>query len=92
MLTTSEDACVSRFIRDFDLYMKSMRQEAEDREKKRVRAVDDYLQLRRETFAAQASLSFLSFGLELPEEVLSHPVMQTMTIAAMDLICISNVS
>jgi len=72
--------------------MKSMRQEAEDREKKRVRAVDDYLQLRRETFAAQASLSFLSFGLELPEEIFSHSVMQTMTIAAMDLICISNVS
>jgi len=69
-----------------------MRQEAEDREKKRVRAVDDYLQLRRETFAAQASLSFLSFGLELPEKIFSHYVMQTMTIAAMDLICISNVS
>jgi len=91
-LTTPGDACVSRFIKDFDLYMKSMIQEAEDREKKRVRTVDDYLQLRRETFAAQASISFLSFGLKLPEEVLSHSVMQTMAIAAMDLICISNVS
>lgn len=69
-----------------------MVQEAEDREKKRVRTVDDYLQLRRETFATQASISFLSFGLEIPEEVLSNSVMQTMTIAAMDLLCITNVS
>ena len=72
--------------------MKSMIKEAEDRENKRVRTVNDYLQLRRETFAAQASISFLSFGLELPEEVLLHPVMQNLTLASMDILCIINVS
>jgi len=91
-LTTSEDTCVSRFINGFDVYMKSMIKEAEDRENKRVRTVDDYLQLRRETFAAQASISFLSFGLELPEEVLLHPVMQNLTLASMDILLIINVS
>ena len=91
-MTTPEDTCVSRFINGFDVYMKSMIKEAEDRENKRVRTVDDYLQLRRETFAAQASISFLSFGLELPEEVLLHPVMQTVTLASMDILCIINVS
>jgi len=69
-----------------------MIKEAEDRENRRVRTVDDYLQLRRETFAAQASISFLSFGLELPEEVLLHPVMQNLTQASMDILCIINVS
>ena len=91
-MTTPEDTCVSRFIKGFDVYMKSMIKEAEDRENKRVRTVDDYLQLRRETFAAQASISFLSFGLELPEEVLLHPVMQNVTLASMDILCIINVS
>jgi len=91
-LTTPEDTCVSRFINGFDVYMKSMIKEAEDRENKRVRTVDDYLQLRRETFAAQASISFLSFGLELPEEVLLHPVMKNVTLASMDILCIINVS
>jgi len=91
-LTTPEDTCVSRFINGFDVYMKSMIKEAEDRENERVRTVDDYLQLRRETFAAQASISFLSFGLELPEEVLLHPVMQNMTLVSMDILCIINVS
>jgi len=86
------DACVDHFIKGFDTYMKSMIQEAEDRETKRVRAVNDYLRLRRETFGAQATMSFLSFGLGLPEQVLSHPVMQTVTLAAMDLLCIINVS
>ncbi len=52
----------------------------------------DYLQLRRETFGAQATIALLGFGLELPEDVLSHPVMQSMTLAAMDLLCITNVS
>ena len=84
--------CISRFINGFDVYMKSMIKEAEDRENKRVRTVDDYLQLRRETFATQASISFLSFGLELPEEVLLHPVMKTVTLASMDILYIINVS
>ena len=91
-MTTPEDTCVSRFINGFDVYMKSMIKEAEDRENKRVRTVDDYLEFRRETFAAQASISFLSFGLELPEEVLLHPVMRNVTLASMDILCIINVS
>ena len=91
-MTTPEDTCVNRFINDFDVYMKSMIKEAEDRENKQIRTVDDYLQLRRETFAAQASISFLSFGLELPEEVLLHPVMKKLTLASMDILCIINVS
>ena len=91
-MTTPEDTCVNRFINGFDMYMKSMIKEAEDRENKRVRTVDDYLQLRRETFATQASISFLSFGLELPEEVLLHPVMKTVTLASMDILYIINVS
>ena len=88
-MTTPEDTCVDRFINGFDVYMKSMIKEAEDRENKRVRTVDDYLQLRRETFA---SISFLSFGLELPEEVLLHPVMQNVILVSMDILCIINVS
>ena len=91
-LTMPGDACVDHFIEGFDLYMRSMIQEAEDRETKRVRTVGDYLRLRRETFGAQATISFLSFGLGLPEEVLSHSVIQTVTLAAMDLLCITNVS
>ncbi|KAL9708962.1 hypothetical protein Ac2012v2_007778 [Leucoagaricus gongylophorus] len=89
-LTMPGDACVDHFIEGFDLYMRSMIQEAEDRETKRVRTVGDYLRLRRETFGAQATISFLSFGLGLPEEVLSHSVIQTVTLAAMDLLCITN--
>jgi len=91
-LTTPKDTCVSRFTKGFDVYMKSMIKEAEDWENKRVRTVDDYLQLRRETFAVQASVSFMTFGLELPEEVLLHPVIQTLTVASMDILFIINVS
>jgi len=86
------DACISHFTKGFDIYMRSMIQEAEDRETKHVRTVNDYLQLRRETFGAQATMSFLSFGLGLPEQVISHPVMQMVTLAAMNLLCIINVS
>ncbi|KAF5350098.1 hypothetical protein D9756_009238 [Leucocoprinus leucothites] len=89
-LTKPGAPCIGQFIDGFDLYMTSMIQEADDRETKRVRMVDDYLQLRRETFGAQATIAFLGFGLELPEEVLSHPVMKSMTLAAMDLLCLTN--
>ncbi|KAF9445438.1 terpenoid synthase [Macrolepiota fuliginosa MF-IS2] len=89
-LTTPGSACINHFVHGFDLYMKSMIVEAEDRETKRVRPVEDYLQLRRETFGAEATISLLGFGLELPEEVLSHPVIKSMTLAAMDLLCITN--
>ncbi|XP_006456413.1 hypothetical protein AGABI2DRAFT_195544 [Agaricus bisporus var. bisporus H97] len=89
-LTDPGAACVKHFIDGFDLYMKSMIQESEDRESKRVRPIDDYLQLRRETFGAQATIALLGFGLEIPEDVLSHPVMESMLLAAMDLLCITN--
>jgi hypothetical protein len=90
-LTKPGAACIKLFIEGFDLYMKSMVQEAKDRETKLVRPVDDYLQLRRETFGAQATISLIGFGLEIPGEVHSHPVMQSMVLAAMDLLCITNV-
>ena len=91
-MTIPEDACIRHFIQGFDIYMRSMIKEAKDRETLHVRPIDDYLQLRRETFGAQATISFLSFGLGLPEHVVSHPIMKTVTLAAMNLLCIINVS
>jgi hypothetical protein len=91
-LTDPGAACVEQFIDGFEVYMKSMIQEAKDRETKRVRPVNDYLQLRRETFGAQATIALCGFGLEIPEDVFSHPIMQSIQLAAMDLLCIINVS
>jgi hypothetical protein len=91
-LTRPGAACVKMFVKGFELYMKSMVQEAKDRESKHIRPVDEYLQLRRQTFGAYTGIALIAFGLELPEDVFSHPVMQSMLLAAMDLLCISNVS
>ena len=91
-LITPKDTCVSHFIKGFDMYMESMIKEAKNWENKQVCTINDYLQPCQETFAVQASISFLSFGLELPEEVLLHPIMQTVTLTSMDILLIINVS
>ncbi|KAJ3556956.1 hypothetical protein NP233_g11858 [Leucocoprinus birnbaumii] len=90
VLTTLDAAIKSDFVDVFDEYMKSMAEEAHDREAGRVRSVEDYIRFRRVTNGASATAALLRFGLTIPEEVLSHPVIESMTLAFVDLVWIIN--
>jgi hypothetical protein len=63
----------------------------EDHRIKRVRNVEDYLALRRDTCGVASTLSIIEFGLDLPADVLRHPIVASLTEGAVKLIGIINV-
>jgi len=73
------------------MYLRGVTQEAEDRACNRIRKIDDYLRLRRDTCGARPTLALTEFGLDLPDEVLAHPILVSLTQAAVDLIILVNV-
>lgn len=83
--------CFQHFITTSELYLHAVTQEAEDRQHNVMRKIADYLPLRRETCGARPSLALYEFGLGLPEEVTSHPVLEALTQDAIDLIIFINV-
>jgi hypothetical protein len=80
-----------QFILDFEAYAASMIQEADDRAEDRIRGVEEYLVLRRDTCGAKPSFSFFGLGLNLPAEVFEHPLMISLTERASDLVAMTNV-
>lgn len=89
-----KDARVSaqrRFISTFDTYMQSVVQQAADRAENHVRDVDTYFENRRENVAVRPGFALLEFDMELPDEVLEHPVIVDLTTHCIDMITADNV-
>lgn len=83
---------IERFISGYDAYLKSVVVEAEDRVTGKLRTVDDYIIVRRNTCAAKPTISCLTLGLHIPNEVFDNPFIISIIENATDLILISNVS
>jgi hypothetical protein len=66
--------------------------EALDRERGHKRSIEDYLKLRRYTVGVKPSLSIYEMGMDLPDEVLHHPVIMDLAECITDLVLIDNVN
>jgi hypothetical protein len=67
-------------------------QQAIDRSGHRIRDIKSYFDVRRGTIAAKAGFALLEQALDIPDEVMSHPAIQEMVLASVDMISIANVS
>jgi hypothetical protein len=88
---SSDFACLDRFILEFDAFTAAVVKEAGDHGSKRVRDVEDYIDLRRDTSGVGATLAIIEFGLKLPTDVLQHPTVASLTADAIKLISLINV-
>ncbi|KAG2036834.1 terpenoid synthase [Suillus americanus] len=79
-----------RFIAALDLYLEGTMQQAIDRNEHRIRDIQSYINVRRDTIAMKPSFALLELGLDIPDEVMSHPIIETMTITSIDMIIIDN--
>ncbi|KAF8122312.1 terpenoid synthase [Boletus edulis] len=79
-----------RFIAGFDEYLEAVVQQAIDRSGSHIRDIQSYIDIRRDTIGAKPAFALIELGLEIPDEVMSHPAIQEMVVAAIDMICISN--
>jgi Delta6-protoilludene synthase len=67
-------------------------EQAIDRSGNRIRDIQSYTEVRRRTIGAKPAFALLELGLDIPDEVMSHPAIRDMVTAATDMICLSNVS
>ncbi|TFK38595.1 isoprenoid synthase domain-containing protein, partial [Crucibulum laeve] len=89
-LSTPNAPCIQHFIDGFEEYTTAVAFEAEDRTNKSVRTVWEYLLLRRGTSSSKSIFALIEFGLDLPDYVLSHPIVSNLTTTAADLCAITN--
>jgi hypothetical protein len=80
-----------RFIRAFTDYVYGVIDEASDRTSGHIRGIADYFQLRRLTAGAYASLFSVELGLEIPDEAMEHPALQSLLSLTADSIVLTNV-
>jgi len=81
-----------RLIAAFGEYLESIVQEVIDRSERRIRDIQSYIDLRRGTVGAKCAFALIELGLNIPDEVVSHPAIQVMETATNDMISASNVS
>ncbi|KAG1889039.1 isoprenoid synthase domain-containing protein [Suillus fuscotomentosus] len=89
---TSSSGCTERFIRTMDLFFIAVAKQADDRAKKRIPDLKSYITVRRDTSACKPCFVFIEYaaGIDLPDEVMSHPVMIAVEEATNDFITWSN--
>ncbi|KAG6334599.1 hypothetical protein ID866_4493 [Astraeus odoratus] len=91
-LQTSGPGCTKRFVEGMDLFFIATEREAEYRDKRCIADLESYLAYRRDTGGCMPLFALIEYinGIDLPEEVVSHPVIQAMESAANDVICWAN--
>ena len=89
---TASPGAQKRFLEYYSQYTQAVVQQAQDRYEDHVRTVDEYFSVRRDTIGAKPSFAILELDLNLPQEVLDHPVIKEMEILSTDMIILGNVS
>ena len=74
-----------------DEYLEGVVQESIDKKDRRILDIKSYIDARRRTSGVKPSFSIFELGLDIPDEVMSHPAIQEMVLAAVDLVALCNV-
>jgi hypothetical protein len=79
-----------RFLDAFQRYTDAVVKRNSDKDHHRVRSVEEYFTLRRETIAYKTVFALCLIDIDIPEEVLNHPHILLLEQAALDMMIISN--
>ena len=91
-LEIADPVSAKRFVECTQQTLDAICQEIDDRAHGRVRPIEDYLLLRRHSSGMVPCFHIMMLTSGLPGKVWNHPRLQSLTISAMDLIILSNVS
>ena len=67
-------------------------QEAEDHTHKHIRTINEYMEMRRDSIGMKTVFAILEIGLNLPDEVVRHPVINELSTLALEIVSLDNVS
>lgn len=71
----------ARFLTDMEAYLRSLPEEAADRDSRRLRGLEDHFKLRHQTGCLLPSFDFVIIPFDLSDEVADHPHIKRMTLA-----------
>ncbi|KAF8840213.1 terpene synthase [Paxillus ammoniavirescens] len=91
-MRTGGPGCTERFIHTMDLFFTAVAKQAEDRANGHIPDLDSYITVRRDTSGCKPCFALIEYaaGIDLPDEVMSHPVIMAMEEATNDLVTWSN--
>ncbi|KAG1873120.1 terpenoid synthase [Suillus subluteus] len=78
------------FIAIFDEYLEGVVQQAIDRSGHHIRDIQSYFDLRRIAVGAKPAFVLLELGLDIPDEVISHPTIEDIIVVSLDMIALIN--
>ncbi|CAK5261827.1 unnamed protein product [Mycena citricolor] len=92
MVATASPGTQRRFIETFDFFFQSVTQQAMDRDAGVIPDLESYIALRRDTSGCKPSFALIEYAnnLDIPDEVMEHPLLMSLTEAANDLVTWSN--
>jgi len=92
MISTAKPLVQQRFIDSFADFFTAVEQQSRDRKRGIIPDLESYITLRRDTSGCRPVFVLIEYaaGIELPDEVFNHPVIQEMTVATNDLVTWSN--
>ncbi|EIW78546.1 terpenoid synthase [Coniophora puteana RWD-64-598 SS2] len=92
MLETAAPGACQRFVETFDFFFQAVHQQASDREAGAIPDLESYIALRRDTSGCKPCWALIeyAYNLDLPAEVMDHPVVRALGEAANDLVTWSN--
>ncbi|KAL0568290.1 hypothetical protein V5O48_013701 [Marasmius crinis-equi] len=89
-IKTGSPSFQRRFVQAFQGYLDAVVEQAIDRGESRIRDVETYFQIRRQTIGAFPSFTALGIHMNLPDEVLLNPVVARLEVLAVDMIILCN--
>ncbi|KAJ7644908.1 isoprenoid synthase domain-containing protein [Roridomyces roridus] len=82
---------LDKFTNNYDLYLRAVIEEAEERDTLKVRdTLTSYLELRRNTGAVTCCFNLLLLPFDIPEDVLADPRIAQLETIGLDLVCVGN--
>ncbi|KAH9026094.1 terpenoid synthase [Lactarius hengduanensis] len=89
-IKTVSHQSLKRLIKTCSACAQAVIQKSADLRHKRIRSVEEYFQLRRDTIGARPAFALIELDMNLPKEAVHHPVIEEMTILAVDMIILDN--
>ncbi|CAE6450060.1 unnamed protein product [Rhizoctonia solani] len=92
MRQDGSEATIRHFVDAVDFYTQAVYQQKVNRSADRTPSIDEYIQLRRDTSAMKIAWAVLeySLGMDLPDEVVNHPIVKELADAGNDILTWAN--
>ncbi|KAI9447576.1 terpenoid synthase [Lactarius indigo] len=89
-IKTASHQSLKRFMKAGSACAQAMVQKTADQRHKRIRSVEEYFDVRRDSIGGRPALALIELDINLPKEAVNHPVIEEMTILAIDMIILDN--